>query len=683
MRLFSKIKILFIILFLIFIIPVCSYADEIVLTTDITDEYKVWNEMTQEEKKKSQLPQIFSVEIPENINRLESSQTTNLLKVFKNVESRIGNKKSELNKYSLLSDIEIEIKNQKSTGQCWAFSTLSSMETNIALNKGIEKNFSERHMAYATSRNFRDGENTKGFNKKVNEYGLQNIGLAYLTNGQGAVLEEKMPFENNENEIYLNQINIEKDTYVTDYEVIPSIYKKYKNGNLIYHNGSGVEYNQEDVNNIRKMIKEHIVKNGAISAVTAATKIQYYNDENNINKATSYYCNDENAIRDHAVTIVGWDDNYSRDNFNKNNKPSSDGAYIVLNSYGEEVFDNGYIYISYEDILIETSLYGISGTSDEEYYNIYQHDFYGGIASFGTKSSNTGYYANVYTREQIEDEKLTKVGINLCDFVKLNIFVNPNGDDVSKNNLVKVASTEVLTPGYHTIDISDMNLQSEKFAIVIEQISENDKFMFSLETFIENTVYECVTAENGNSKISFDGNTWYNLSDMGVISGIDTSKSDICIKAFTQKVVKEEEPDVNPEKPEEEKTFSSELYIIDDLYIKNIENNTTLEKFLENIETSKTIKVLDNEEEISPKDILKTGMILKSDDKEFSIVVIGDVNGDGKITLIDISKIVLHYNEEKEFILSGAKEQAADINVDRKISLIDISMLIILFNKIP
>lgn len=678
MKLISKIKILIIIMSFACMIPFYSYASEINLISETTEEFDKWNKLSEEEKEKTQLPEMFSIEIPENIYSLEENDDTNILEIFKKVKNRLGSKKSDLEEYNLLEDIDVYVKNQGITGQCWAFSILSSMETNLALTKGKYKDFSERHIAYSTARNFIDGENKNGFNRKVNEYGLQTMALAYLTNGQGAVLEEKMPFENNENEIYLSQINIEKDTYVTDYEIIPSIYKTYdSNGDLIYSNGNGIIYTKKEVNNIRNQIKEHIVKYGAISAVTAANQTKYYNNEEDITKSTSYYCNSENVLRDHAVTIIGWDDNYSRENFNKNIKPNSDGAYIALNSYGEDIFESGYIYISYEDILIETSLYGISGTSDEEYYKIYQHDYFGGIANLGTKNNDTGYYANIYSRNTNEYESLNHIGISICDYVKLNVYVNPNGEDLSKENLTKVASTEILTPGYHTIDISNINLTSEKFAIVVEQISENDKFMFVLETYIENTVYNVVTAESGNSKVSFDGNSWYNLSDMGTISGIDTSKSDTCIKAFTTKIDKP----IEPEEPSNE--ITSTTYEIVNGYIKNIECNTTLKTLKERITATETIKILDNDVEIFEEDILKTGMTLKAGDKEYKIVVTGDINGDGKISILDISKIVLHYNEQKGFILSGANKEAGDINQDNKISLIDISKLIILFNNIP
>lgn len=44
---------------------------------------------------------------------------------------------------------------------------------------------------------------------------------------------------------------------------------------------------------------------------------------------------------------VGWDDNYSKDNFIK--KPTQDGAWLVKNSWGTNNVENGFYWISYED----------------------------------------------------------------------------------------------------------------------------------------------------------------------------------------------------------------------------------------------------------------------------------------------------------------------------------------------
>ena len=45
--------------------------------------------------------------------------------------------------------------------------------------------------------------------------------------------------------------------------------------------------------------------------------------------------------------IIGWDDHYSRDNFNQ--PPEGDGAFICANSWGGEFGDDGYFYVSYYD----------------------------------------------------------------------------------------------------------------------------------------------------------------------------------------------------------------------------------------------------------------------------------------------------------------------------------------------
>lgn len=51
----------------------------------------------------------------------------------------------------------------------------------------------------------------------------------------------------------------------------------------------------------------------------------------------------------HCVTIIGWDDNYSRLNFPSSHRPKSDGAWLVANSYGSKTDENGYFWLSYEE----------------------------------------------------------------------------------------------------------------------------------------------------------------------------------------------------------------------------------------------------------------------------------------------------------------------------------------------
>lgn len=679
---------------------------------NLPDEYKVWNELTIEEKETTLMPQTNSAQVPENIlNKYEMEDVPYLVNSllgkkiggFDNVSATVSN-----SRYSLADLLNLRVEHQGSTTECWAFATLKSMESNIAIENGLTDipNFSERHADYATSRTFLDGINENGFNRELGNGGLPISALAYLTNGQGAVLEEEMPFEDNEEKINLTEIDKPVDTVVTDYQILPSIYKKYEidgNGNtksVSYFDVNGNEYSKEEVNALRDIIKEHLVKYGAIATMTAGNYSQYYNNQKNPFAATAYNCNDSSLIRDHAITIVGWDDNYSRDNFAEGAKPSEDGAYIVLNSYGTESFDNGYMYISYEDAIIENEMYGIQSTSKVDYDNIYQYDYYGGIYQVGTQSTKSGSYGVVYNKDNSEDEVLNSVGVTLADYAAFEVYVNPNGSSFRNENLIKVGESDgVLAPGYHRVDITPVELQEGDFSIVVKQTSEGEAFYFEVEASVPGTAYEFADSEN-RSYISLDGYNWVNLSSLS-ISGIDMDTADVCIKAFTTLGAKEENPDQTPdddEKPnetpgeddnqqpnEDEGGLTSNVYVIDNKYIMKISHGTKVKEFLNNIDTN-LIKKVYNEQgtEITNSDeVLATGMKLKlSDSSEYTLIVRGDIKTDGILDLTDVSKLILHYNENKGFELSGNPLKAADMNLDGKIDLVDVSQMIVLYNAI-
>jgi len=69
-----------------------------------------------------------------------------------------------------------------------------------------------------------------------------------------------------------------------------------------------------------------------------------------------------NGMGNHAITIVGWDDNYSKSNFNTGMQPKNDGAWIALNSWSNTWGNNGYFYISYDDGFVESQMSGVIST---------------------------------------------------------------------------------------------------------------------------------------------------------------------------------------------------------------------------------------------------------------------------------------------------------------------------------
>ena len=58
---------------------------------------------------------------------------------------------------------------------------------------------------------------------------------------------------------------------------------------------------------------------------------------------------------------------------------------------------------------------------------------------------------------------------------------------------------------------------------------------------------------------------------------------------------------------------------------------------------------------------------------KFSIVLYGDVNGDGKISIVDLAQVQKHLLEISKH--SGHFFTAADVNKDNKISILDLARI--------
>lgn len=66
-------------------------------------------------------------------------------------------------------------------------------------------------MVYSMTQSFKDGQvNTNGWKIKAKDGGTTIMSIAYLTNGSGAINEEDMKFVDNQEEIDINDIKINK-----------------------------------------------------------------------------------------------------------------------------------------------------------------------------------------------------------------------------------------------------------------------------------------------------------------------------------------------------------------------------------------------------------------------------------------------------------------------------------------
>ena len=87
--------------------------------------------------------------------------------------------------------------------------------------------------------------------------------------------------------------------------------------------------------------------------------------------------------------------------------------------------------------------------------------------------------------------------------------------------------------------------------------------------------------------------------------------------------------------------ISSEKYVIEDNIISRVLPKTTLNEFRNNVSANRDFIIVDeNGNTIADDEIIKTGMKLKlTEELEFTLIVIGDINKDGVISITDLANL--------------------------------------------
>lgn len=356
-------------------------------------------------------------------------------------------------------DLVTPIRNQGKTEICWAYGGLNSFETMLIKN-GVTDNstnswLSSAHAdAWATPRS--DGT---GWIRSYNGGGFPYITMGYLTSWSGAVAENEFPYTN-------------------QYELF-DINKDYNVENVV----TGIMYlNGDDKDTIKKSIMDY----GAVTT--------NYNshDKFTTDKKNTYCPQKTPYLSGHCVSVVGWDDNYSKDNFQYNDgngelkTPENDGAWLCKNSWGNYNNLGGYFWISYEDYYVFSDVFGPSYTYTDYMHKkdtdtIHQVETFGATYEFNyldeidnnhTYVSKDTTYVNVLNIEN-ENEYLDKVLFEStstgADYTIYYIPIDDEGTPSSDKTTWKTLKTDkVPYSGYYTADIEPQYVSKGKIGIGVE-----------------------------------------------------------------------------------------------------------------------------------------------------------------------------------------------------------------------
>lgn len=287
-------------------------------------------------------------------------------------------------------------RDQNPYGTCWAFASMGLAEFDLINDGAADRNvdFSELQLAYFAYNFVQDplggteGDSAQYYNENtdtnyLNRGGNFEYASRRLSQWIGAVDESNVPYDK------------AADTLTRG---VPEEYAYgYNKAHLENAYDINIKANPDDV-------KTQIMQHGAVGAM------YYHNDANMNYKAGTYpaYYDPAKTGGGHAIMIVGWNDDYSKDNFIGETKPQSNGAWLIRNSWG---FQCSYFWMSYENASLMDAAWVFDFNANDGYDNNYQLD--GGIETYKCSKEKV---ANVFTVQQkhgVESELLKAVSLSM------------------------------------------------------------------------------------------------------------------------------------------------------------------------------------------------------------------------------------------------------------------------------
>ena len=401
------------------------------------------------------------------------------------------------------------VKDQVKEGVCWSFAGIGALEGYLEAKGLGEYDLSEEHAKWSASP---DAEGY-GWLLSPDSGAPSKVMPGYLVSGKGPILEVDLPYDV---ENISNKPSISEDKI------------KFDVSEIEYVTGAAE-------------VKNAIMNYGGVAST-------YYADQKySTPDLKSAYCN-KVATVNHGIVVIGWDDNYSKDNFNEACRPQNDGAWLIKNSWGTETGDEGLTWISYEDANILSTKSGTVNyaikTAQKHDVNrkLYQLDECGAIDTFKIEDKlESVIYANIYDFDSEYKTLSSVIFENTNVGTKYKVYYAPLKDSqIDLENKVELGSGTISFAGYIEVKTNSFSVPSGKGAIMVElqDVSGNTSIGAERKTLVNGQAGYKAKYQNGESYMIID-NSQYDINEYCQYGG------NFSIKAVTEKEGLEE-PVNNP-----------------------------------------------------------------------------------------------------------------------------------------
>lgn len=381
----------------------------------------------------------------------------------------------DLRDYGVLPPVK-----SQSSGGCWAYSSMSTVESRmLVLGEGLY-NLSDNNLKYCHG--FFDSRSTNG-----NAW----MATAYFARQSGPLLEDQDPYPGGTSQ--------------------PGVGCPVGEAPAFFVRDS--RYPPGDMATIKQLVMD----------VGSVWSLIYYND-NYFNDADDTYFYGGTHVVNHVFNVVGWDDHKVT--------AGGTGAWICQNTYGPAWGENGFVYVSYNDsqFLIYNAYFPTFDNYNDD-SRVLLYDELGNYDSWGFDSEEAYALVKYPIYENLFVDQIGTYAMAYGTQIEIEIFGSFDENSGSLSNPLGSVSSQITDhPGYYTFDLDNSFpvYAGNEIYLNVKYITPSYDWPIPIEIFID--TYSDPFIESGVSWISATGEegSWEAI-------GSDTSNNfDLCINVYGQ-----------------------------------------------------------------------------------------------------------------------------------------------------